>query len=692
MGTGIRLGGALALALALVTGAGAAEAPHKLVLAGDSTMQKRPAEGPAGSWGEALAPALKEGFEIANFARGGRSTRTYRPEWEQNVLPHIRPGDWVIIQFGHNDMSKASDPKAPERRTDPKTEYKDNLRRYVRETREKGANPILVTSITLFLFDTNGVWRAQNPLTPWVTAMREVAAETGTPCVDMNALTVAAVQEAGFVRASKWYMRAVNGKDWAHPTIIGARIFATLFLFGAEGRCGAFPAVKPLEGDAIQAQIDAASAGGGGTVTLPVGLWTIEPLRLKNGVTLRVPTGCTLYGSLDVDAYRSRGCSSLIYAEGAEHLALEGGGRIDGRGAFFPFPQPKPGKKATKKDAAAKKDAAKAKSAKNEKEKKRSSWRPHLVDLRNCRDVRVEGLTLENGGSWTFNPRGCDGVVVRNVTLWSHVNHCNDGLDISSKNVLIENCTVDADDDALVFKTPQPDIVVANVEVRNCTFASSCNAIKFGTETHGAISNVTIHDCRIVPPTAHARFDWRTNSPGVANYLTGLAGVAVETVDGGQLDNVTVRNLTIAGSMTPLFVRLGARNPPREGRATYLRNVRFENVKGKAGGRIACSVTGVPGLKPENIVFRNVELTFPGGGTETEAQAVVPEREKNYPECRMFNGQALPAYGFYVRHAEKVAFENVTTRLAKGATEARKSLVVDDATVTQDAACRFQVP
>ena len=75
MGTGIRLSGAVALALALVTGAGAAEAPHKLVLAGDSTMQKRPAEGPAGSWGEALAPALKEGFEIANFARGGRSTR-----------------------------------------------------------------------------------------------------------------------------------------------------------------------------------------------------------------------------------------------------------------------------------------------------------------------------------------------------------------------------------------------------------------------------------------------------------------------------------------------------------------------------------------------------------------------------------------------------------------------------------------
>ena len=643
------------LTLSLAAFCVAAEAPHRLVLAGDSTMQKRSAEGPAGSWGEALAPALKDGFAIANFARGGRSTRTYRSEWEQNVLPSLRPGDWVIIQFGHNDMSKASDPKAPERRTDPKTEYKDNLRRYVRETREKGANPILVTSITLFLFDTNGVWRAQNPLTPWVTAMREVAAETGTPCVDMNALTVAAVQEAGFSRATKWYMRAVNGKDWAHPTIIGARIFATLFLFGAEGRCGAFPAVKPLEGDAIQAQIDSASAAGGGTVTLPVGLWTIEPIRLKSGVTLRVPKGCTLYGSLDARAYRKRGSSSFIYAEGAERIALEGGGRIDGRGAFFPFPQPK-----------------------------RSAWRPHLVDFRGCRDVRVEGVTLENGGSWTFNPRGCDGVVVRNVTLWSHVNHCNDGFDISSKNVLIENCTVDADDDALVFKTPQPDIVVANVEVRNCTFASSCNAIKFGTETHGAISNVTIHDCRIVPPTAQARFDWRTNSPGVSNYLTGLAGVAVETVDGGQLENVTVRNLTIAGSMTPLFVRLGARNPPRKDRATYLRNVRFENVTGKAGGRIACSVTGIPGLKPENIVFSNVDLTFPGGGTEAESQAIVPEREKNYPECRMFNAKALPAYAFYVRHAENVVFEKVRAQLAKGASDARAPLVVDDATVRQE--------
>ena len=110
----------------------------------------------------------------------------------------------------------------------------------------------------------------------------------------------------------------------------------------------------------------------------------------------------------------------------------------------------------------------------------------------------------------------------------------------------------------------------------------------------------------------------------------------------------------------------------------------FENVKGKAGGRIACSVTGIPGLKPENIVFSNVDLTFPGGGTAAEAQAVVPEREKNYPECRMFNGQALPAQAFYVRHAENVVFENVRTQLAKGASDARPPLVVDDATVKQN--------
>ena len=237
----------------------------------------------------------------------------------------------------------------------------------------------------------------------------------------------------------------------------------------------------------LQKSIDAAAAAGGGTVTVPKGKWETGPLALKSGVTLRLEKGATLLGCTNNAVYKAAGLSALIHTVGATNVAIEGEGIIDGRGGLFT-----------------------------------TRSRPHLVNFRNCRNVRVEGVTLRCGGSWTLNPLRCDGVTIRNVKIWSHVNHCNDGIDISSSNVLIENCDIDADDDALVFKTIAPDVAVENVKVRNCRFASSCNAIKFGTESHGKVRNVEIRDCKIEPTSAQGRFDWRRNTPGVTDYLVGL--------------------------------------------------------------------------------------------------------------------------------------------------------------------------
>ena len=204
--------------------------PLRLILAGDSTMQRRSRESKAGSWAEALAGHLKDGVEIVNCARGGRSTRTFAPDWATNVVPRIRPGDWVLIQFGHNDMSKASDPKI-DRQTDPDTEYPNNLRRFAADVRLKGGNPVLVTPISLYLYGrSNGKWMGKNPLSRWVEAMKRLAAESRTPIIDLNAATFAAVRDAGAEKAAKWYMFSVDGKDWAHPTKAGADRFAEMFV------------------------------------------------------------------------------------------------------------------------------------------------------------------------------------------------------------------------------------------------------------------------------------------------------------------------------------------------------------------------------------------------------------------------------------------------------------------------------
>ena len=410
----------------------------------------------------------------------------------------------------------------------------------------------------------------------------------------------------------------------------------------------------------LQAAIDAVSAAGGGTVVVPAGSWVTGGLALRNGVTLRVPEGAALLGSTNRADYVHGG--ALVFTRGATDVAVEGRGTIDGRGDHMPY------------DAAGRR------------------FKPHLLDFLDCRNVRVEGLNLRQAGTWLLHPKRCDGVVLRGLTIYNHSNQCGDGIDVSSRNVLIEDCVIDADDDAIVFKTMEPDIVVENVEVRNCSLASICNFIKFGTETHGVTRNVDVHDCTFVPPTASAVLDWTENTPGCTNRLTGLAGLAFECVDGGRLEHVTVRNVKGRGMHTPVFVRLGRRNAAKPGHESILRDILVENYEAVAESRIACSITGVPGLRPSGIVLRNVRLLQQGGGTAADLVKDVPEKEKTYPECHMFGHQALPAYGFYVRHADDVRFENVSLGYAKSP-EVRPALLLDDATgIVADAACSFKPP
>ena len=133
-------------------------------------------------------------------------------------------------QFGHNDMSKASDPKI-DRQTDPDAEYSNNLRRFVADVRLKGGNPVLVTSISLYLYGKKDCkWAGKNPLSRWVESMKRLAAESHTPLIDLNSKTFAAVRDAGVEKAAEWYMISVDGKDCAHPTKAGAEHFAELFV------------------------------------------------------------------------------------------------------------------------------------------------------------------------------------------------------------------------------------------------------------------------------------------------------------------------------------------------------------------------------------------------------------------------------------------------------------------------------
>lgn len=420
----------------------------------------------------------------------------------------------------------------------------------------------------------------------------------------------------------------------------------------------------------VQRTIDEVSAKGGGRVILPKGEYVVCALELKSGVELHFEDGAALLSVTNLDAYVDSGrMNSTVFASGASDVSITGKGMISGRGEFF-------NREITRKPRL----------------KLRGGWR--TLTFEECRNVKVEDVSLRGATSWTFFLKHNDGVVVRRINLFGHANYCNDGIDIDSKNVLIEDCDIDAEDDAIVFKTHRPDFTVENVVVRNCRLASNSSNIKFGTESLGTFRNVSVSNCTVCCKTSSHTIpphNFPGEEKGVRNHA--ISGIEVSAVDGGSIEDVVISDIEMGeGIDTPLFVRLARRKEPAPGRSSYMKNVTIERVKMKVPAccAIANIIAGVPGMRPQNIVMRDIDLLMMGGGTAKDAaETDIDERERSFPMPSLFKSM-LPAYGFYVRHADGVRLENVRVRYADG-NEERPAVVTDDASV-EFVECDFMAP
>jgi pectinesterase len=156
----------------------------KIALAGDSTVTDQ------SGWGPGFAARLAPGAECLNFARSGRSSRSYLSEGHWRKLLDARP-DYILIQFGHNDQPG----KGPERETDPGTTYREFLARYVEEARAIGARPILVTSLARRHFTSEG--KIDSTLTPYAEAVKAVAAAKHVPVIDLHARSIEVLERLG---------------------------------------------------------------------------------------------------------------------------------------------------------------------------------------------------------------------------------------------------------------------------------------------------------------------------------------------------------------------------------------------------------------------------------------------------------------------------------------------------------------
>lgn len=403
---------------------------------------------------------------------------------------------------------------------------------------------------------------------------------------------------------------------------------------------------KGLDTKAIDKAIDAANAAGGGTVYFPAGDYLSVTIHLKSNVALFLDQGCTIVAATNSkdtlydmpekgenETYQDYGHShfhnSLIVGENLHDISITGPGKIWGKGLI--------------------KDERKA--GENE------GWGNKTLALKLCRNVTLKDFTIFHGGWFCFLLTAVDNATIDNIKMDTG----RDGIDlISSKNVHITNCTINAPgDDALCLKCDYSlnyPRALENVTISNCmvsgynegTFLDGTykkdgrkhpqGRIKFGTESNGGYKNITITNC----------------------IFDHCKGVALETVDGAALEDITISNITMRDiNNSPIFVRLGARQrAPQDFPYSQLHRVIISNVIAyDVTGEQGAIISGIPGHDIEDLTLDNIRIYFKGGGTKEQAAREVPPLIKNYPEPDAFG--ITPAYGFFIRNVKDLKMSNV---------------------------------
>lgn len=426
---------------------------------------------------------------------------------------------------------------------------------------------------------------------------------------------------------------------------------------------GAVAGSETLCTKAIQKAIDACANAGGGRVIVPSGTFLTGTVFMKSYVNLHLEDQAVLLGSpwfknyppqkpTERRRYERHLQTSLIFAQGVHDISVTGKGTLNGNSQ---------GKNDFKSDG------------------RTAKHRPCLIWFDECTNVLVQGVTFTSSGFWTETYTMCRNVHVDGITVTDSTFRNNDGCNIvDCDNFIVENCDINALDDAICLKAYTPR-GCNNVVIRNNRVRSLCNGIKAGTDSSGGFRNILIEDNEV--------------------YQTGISGIALEIVDGGTMENVIIRNIKMDVVGTPIFIKLGNRSRPVyvDGVETkvpmgILRDVKISGIRATVDRArklnddekqvlnfhpFASSITGIPGYYVENIYIDDVDIKILGGfpiQTAEDAQRHVEENSKKYPENRMFG--VLPAYGFYIRHARDIKMTNV--RVAIMQKDARSAFVLDD--------------
>lgn len=400
---------------------------------------------------------------------------------------------------------------------------------------------------------------------------------------------------------------------------------------------GAVSDTTRLSTVAVQKAIDICSEAGGGTVLVPAGQYKIGSIQLRSYVDLHLENGATLFGSTDIADYTPVTTDyvslrttvptvQLIYGDKIHNVSITGQGTIDGRGKAFP----------------------------------KLSWndegitRPHLLRLVQSQDIQVCGVTLRNSGCWMQHYLACDRLKIDGITVINRNNFNNDALDLDGcHNVTVSNMIADSDDDGITLKSTSPRLC-EDITISNCIVSSHCNAIKLGTETNGGFRNIIIRGICVKPSD-----DQSSQYFGFEGGI-GHSAISLEIVDGGEMHNVEISDITIRGTQSPIFIRLADRarpyskDHPVKGIGKISGVVLHDIIIDEAGPG-GCSITGLAEQPVSDIVLHDISITHAGGQKATPAPA--DEKRAEYPESTMWG--ILPAQGFWLNHTRDITLRNI---------------------------------
>jgi polygalacturonase len=430
---------------------------------------------------------------------------------------------------------------------------------------------------------------------------------------------------------------------------------------------------KTLDTPAINHAIEEAAAAGGGTVFFPAGSYLCYSIHLKSKVALYLNQGATIVAADPAEDparsydpaesnkpwedYQDYGHNhwhnSLLWGEGLNDVSICGPGLIWGKGLSRGWGA---GPVAEKPGVANK-----------------------AIALKNCHNVLLRDFSILHGGHFGILATGVDNLTIDNLKIDTN----RDGMDIDCcQNVRVSNCSVNSPwDDGICLKSSYAlgfARATEMVTVTNCLVAGSyeegalldgtfkrfppdakvprTGRIKFGTEANGGFKNITVSNC----------------------VFDGCRGLAIESVDGAIVEDVSCTNITMRDVReAPIFLRLGARmRGPAGVPVGVIRRVILSNIscESSAGRRIGSILSGIPGHPIEDVKISDVIVLHQGGGTKEDADREVPEKEKNYPEPDMFG--MTPSHGFFIRHVRGLEMSGI--KIESASADARPAFVLDD--------------